>query len=221
MNSNSALLCPLTRSAARARRSTDHLLALIVPNFVPTAILLDSCIRSCVSPGSAQRFRRTGSVNRWSASYAATVMSNGDSQIWWTYDHAPTRWAIVGSFVVAWLLSVAVLYSDIVKVLAARPWWEDWIVAGATVAVPVLAFLELRHSGEANRLRSEANRLREEMLPSESQHRNKIGQYMRATKHPGKRRLSTKAHSLLDSKAGRGRANRQPGSSQMLCADSK
>jgi hypothetical protein len=68
-------------------------------------------------------------------------MSNGDSQIWWTYDHAPTRWAIVGSFVVAWLLSVAVLYSDIVKVLAARPWWEDWIVAGATVAVPVLAFL--------------------------------------------------------------------------------
>jgi hypothetical protein len=44
-----------------------------------------------------------------------------------------------------------------VKVLAARSWWEDLIVAMAAVAVPVLAFFELRHSGEANRLRDEAN----------------------------------------------------------------
>lgn len=75
----------------------------------------------------------------------------------WTYDHSPTRWAIVGSFVIAWLLAVVILYSDIVKVLAARPWWEDFIVAVATAAVPILAFFELRHSGEANRLRGEAN----------------------------------------------------------------
>jgi len=47
--------------------------------------------------------------------------------------------------------------SDIVQVLAARPWWEDLIVVMAAVAVPVLAFFELRHSGEANRLRDEAN----------------------------------------------------------------
>jgi len=84
-------------------------------------------------------------------------MSAEKSAIWWTYDHAPTRRAIVGSFVGAWLLAVAFLFSDIVKVLAARPWWQDLAVAVATVAVPLLAFLELRHSAEANRLRGEAN----------------------------------------------------------------
>jgi hypothetical protein len=77
--------------------------------------------------------------------------------IWWTYDYAPTRWAIVVSFVSAWLLAVTLLYSDVVQVLAAGPWWEDLIVAVATVAVPVLALFELRHSAEANRLRDEAN----------------------------------------------------------------
>jgi len=59
-------------------------------------------------------------------------MSDGKSPIRWTYDHAPTRWAIVGSFVVAWFLTIVFLFSDIVKVLAARPWWEDFIVALAT-----------------------------------------------------------------------------------------
>lgn len=84
-------------------------------------------------------------------------MSDEKPTVWWTYDNAPTRRAIVGSFVVAWFLAIVFLFSDIVKVLAARPWWEDLIVAVATVAVPILAFLELRHSDKANRLRDEAN----------------------------------------------------------------
>jgi hypothetical protein len=84
-------------------------------------------------------------------------MSNEKSAIWWTYDHAPTRWAIVGSFVVAWVLAIVFLFSDVWKVLASRPWWEDFIVAVATAAVPILAFLELSHSDKANRLRDEAN----------------------------------------------------------------
>jgi hypothetical protein len=84
-------------------------------------------------------------------------MSNGKSPTLWIYDHAPTRWVIVCALGVAWLFAGILLYSDIMKVLAARPWWEDLIVAMATVAVPVLAFFELRHSGEANRLRDEAN----------------------------------------------------------------
>jgi len=71
-------------------------------------------------------------------------------------DHTPTRWVIVGVFVVAWFIAVVLLYSDVMKVLAARPWWEDLIVAVATVAVPILAYLELRHSAEANKLRKEA-----------------------------------------------------------------
>jgi hypothetical protein len=49
------------------------------------------------------------------------------------------------------------LFSDVVKILAARPWWVDFIVAVATIAVPIVAVLELRHSAEANKLRTEAN----------------------------------------------------------------
>jgi len=97
-------------------------------------------------------------------------MSNGKSPTLWIYDHAPTRWVIVGVFVVAWFLAIVFLFSDIVKVLAARPWWEDLIVAMAAVAVPVLAFFELRHSGEANRLRDEAN---EERRKANRPHRTK------------------------------------------------
>lgn len=67
-----------------------------------------------------------------------------------------------------------ILYSDIVKVLAARPWWQDSIVALATIAVPILAALELGHSGEANRLRTEANELRRE----ENRLQDKIGRLM-------------------------------------------
>jgi hypothetical protein len=90
-------------------------------------------------------------------------MDTGETRkVWWTYDHAPTRRAIVISMVVAWLLAVLLLYSDVVKILATRPWWVDFIVAVATVAVPFLAFFELRHSAEANRLRGEANEERRE-----------------------------------------------------------
>jgi hypothetical protein len=76
---------------------------------------------------------------------------------WWTFDHAPTRWAVVVSLVIAWVFAVIFLYPDVMKVLAARPWWEDFAIVLATVAVPILAFLELRHSAEANTLRGEAN----------------------------------------------------------------
>jgi len=82
---------------------------------------------------------------------------------------SPTRWVIVGVFVVAWFIAIILLYSDVVKVLTGRSWLVDLIVFLATVAVPVLAFFELRHSSEANRLRSEgveqwreANRLSKE-----------------------------------------------------------
>jgi hypothetical protein len=95
-------------------------------------------------------------VARYWHCYAST-MSTEKPKIWWTYDHAPTRWVIVGSFVVAWFLAIVFLFSDTVKVLATRPWWEDFIVALATVAVPILALLELRHSAEANTQRREAN----------------------------------------------------------------
>jgi hypothetical protein len=77
--------------------------------------------------------------------------------VWWTYDHAPTRKAILISMVVAWLVAVVLLFSDVVKILESRPWWVEFLVALATIAVPIVAVLELRHSAEANRLRGEAN----------------------------------------------------------------
>jgi hypothetical protein len=78
-------------------------------------------------------------------------------KVWWTYDQAQIRWAVLGFFVIAWIVTVVLLFSDVVKVLATRPWWQDLVVAVATVAVPILAWRELRHSAEANRLRTEAN----------------------------------------------------------------
>lgn len=76
--------------------------------------------------------------------------------VWWTYE-PPARKAVVISSLVAWLLAVALLYTDVVKILATRPWWEDLIVTLASLAVPFLTALELSHSAEANRLRGEAN----------------------------------------------------------------
>jgi hypothetical protein len=38
-----------------------------------------------------------------------------------------------------------------------HPWWHGFLVAIPVIAVPVLAYFELRHSSEANVLRSEAN----------------------------------------------------------------
>ncbi len=95
-------------------------------------------------------------------------------KVWWTYDHAPTRWTIVGSLVVAWLLAGLFLYGEVVRILATRPWWEDLIVAVATVAVPILAVLELRHSAQANEERRTANDLRREQITLE----DKIGELM-------------------------------------------
>jgi hypothetical protein len=102
-------------------------------------------------------------------------------KVWWTYDHAPTRWTIVGALVLAWFVAGLLLYSDIVKILATRPWWEDLVVALATIAVPILAALELRHSAEANKLRGEANderRKANDLLTAQIELEDKIGQLM-------------------------------------------
>jgi len=84
-------------------------------------------------------------------------MSAGEKlNVWWTYEAWPRKAVLITS-VVAWFFAIVFLYSDVVKILATRPWWVDFVVAVATVAVPILAFFELGHSAEANRLRGEAN----------------------------------------------------------------
>ncbi len=55
------------------------------------------------------------------------------------------------------VMAVALLYSDIKDFLWTHPWWHSLLVAVPGIAVPILAWLELRHSDEANTLRTEAN----------------------------------------------------------------
>jgi hypothetical protein len=69
------------------------------------------------------------------------------------------RWfaiAVVAELVLVLLL----LHSAIKDFLWTHPWWHSFLVAVPTIALPILAYFELVHSGEANRLRAEANDLR-------------------------------------------------------------
>src|SRR5579859_4387623 len=56
---------------------------------------------------------------------------------------------------------VLLLYSDIKDFLWTHPWWHSFLVAIPGIAAVILAYRELRHSGEANKLREEANTQRE------------------------------------------------------------
>ncbi len=64
--------------------------------------------------------------------------------------------------VTVWVFAFVLLRSAIKDFLWAHPWWHSFLVAVPTIALPILAYFELRHSGEANSLRNEANRLRAE-----------------------------------------------------------
>jgi len=64
--------------------------------------------------------------------------------------------AVIAELVVA----VVLLHATIKDFLWTHPWWHSFLVAVPTIALPILAYFEWRHSGEANALRSEANSLR-------------------------------------------------------------
>jgi hypothetical protein len=55
-----------------------------------------------------------------------------------------------------------VLHNEIKDFIWTHPWWHSFLVLIPTIAVPILAILELGHSREANRLRSENIRVGEE-----------------------------------------------------------
>jgi hypothetical protein len=55
-----------------------------------------------------------------------------------------------------------VLHGEVKDFFYAHPWWQSFVAALPGIAVPVLAWFELRHSGEANVLRAEANDFRAE-----------------------------------------------------------
>jgi hypothetical protein len=58
------------------------------------------------------------------------------------------------------VLATLILQSSIKDFLWNHPWWHSFLVAIPVIAVPILAYFELRHSSEANSLRGEANAFR-------------------------------------------------------------
>lgn len=55
------------------------------------------------------------------------------------------------------VIVVVLFYSDIKNFLATHPWWQSFLAASPEIALAVFAWIESRHSGEANTLRAEAN----------------------------------------------------------------
>ena len=61
--------------------------------------------------------------------------------------------------VVDFVIVVVLFYSDIKDFLSTHSWWQSFLATTPEIALAVLAWIESRHSGEANDLRSEANDL--------------------------------------------------------------
>jgi len=95
-------------------------------------------------------------------------------KVWWIDTEDTTRRVFAISSVISLVLAVLLSYSDIRGFLSAHPLWRDFLVALPAIALPVLAWFELGHSAEANRLRSVADGLRRE----ENRLQEQIGQLM-------------------------------------------
>jgi hypothetical protein len=61
--------------------------------------------------------------------------------------------AVIAEFCIVAVL----LQNDIKDFIWTHPWWHSFLVAIPGIAAPILAYLELQHSREANSLRGEAN----------------------------------------------------------------
>jgi hypothetical protein len=62
--------------------------------------------------------------------------------------------------VTAWIVVLILLHSAIKDFLWIHPWWHGFLAAVPGIAVPILAYFELRHSAETNTLRTQANEYR-------------------------------------------------------------
>ena len=76
---------------------------------------------------------------------------------WW--DGSQPRRIAVYSFGVAIVLAFLVVYPDIDSFLERHKWWQTILAALPIIIGAMLAYFELRHSGEANEHRAQTNRL--------------------------------------------------------------
>ena len=79
------------------------------------------------------------------------------------------RRAVAIAAIIGWVLALFLLLPDIKNFLLTHPLWYSLLAAVPGIAVPVLAWFELRHSAEANTLRADANRLRSEQNDLQNQ----------------------------------------------------
>ena len=79
------------------------------------------------------------------------------------------RRAVAIAAIIGWVFTLLLLLPDIKTFLLMHPWWDSLLAAVPGIAVPVLAWFELRHSAEANTVRADANRLRSEQNDLQNQ----------------------------------------------------
>ena len=79
------------------------------------------------------------------------------------------RRAVAIAAIIGWVFALFLFLPDIKNFLLTHPLWHSLLAAVPGIAVPVLAWFELRHSAEANTLRTEANRLRSEQNDLQNQ----------------------------------------------------
>jgi hypothetical protein len=79
------------------------------------------------------------------------------------------RRAIAIAAIIGWVFTFFLFLPDIRNFLLTHPLWHIVLAAVPGIAVPVLAWFELRHSAEANTLRADANRLRSEQNDLQNQ----------------------------------------------------
>ncbi len=79
------------------------------------------------------------------------------------------RRAVAIAAIIGWVFALFLFLPDIRNFLLTHPLWHIVLAAVPGIAVPVLAWFELRHSAEANTLRADANRLRSEQIDLQNQ----------------------------------------------------
>jgi hypothetical protein len=76
--------------------------------------------------------------------------------------------------VVVLVFVVVLLHSAIKDFLWTHPWWHSLLLAVPTIALPILAYFELRHSSEANTLRARIANLTAELDAERNKHLQQI-----------------------------------------------
>src|SRR5690349_8304395 len=80
-------------------------------------------------------------------------MSLTDRKSWREENRARARRLAAICSLVALALAALLFHSDIKDFLSSHPWWESTVAGLPELGLAVLAYFELRYSGEANTLR--------------------------------------------------------------------